>query len=396
MLLPSGDGQPFEAGIYIHWPFCARKCPYCDFNSHVRASVDHQAWLDGLLAELDTIARLYPNLRVASIFFGGGTPSLMPASTVAGLLDRIDHLFGLKSSIEVTLEANPSSVESDRFMGYRAGGVNRLSMGFQSLRDQSLRFLGRLHSANEALKALEIARSHFSSVSFDLIYALPSQTPDDWEQELLEALALGPDHLSLYQLTIEEGTAFWYKARRGDLVIPDEDTATVLFELTHAMTHAAGLPRYEVSNHARLGRESQHNLGYWQGRPYVGIGPGAHGRLPKGKAVVATSQIKRPEDWLKSALAVGWGGADLDPVSRHDRAIEQLMMGLRLAGGVDLSLIEATLGHDPIKSDEHGLIDPEKIEDCINLSLLERTDRGLKATSDGMLLLNRLVSEILR
>ena len=387
--------QPFKAGIYIHWPFCERKCPYCDFNSHVRATIDQAAWRKALVAEVRILARQYPHLTVGSVFFGGGTPSLMPADTVEAVLTSLDKFFGLSSATEITLEANPSSVEAEHFKGYRAAGVNRLSMGFQSLRDHNLRFLGRLHSADEAKSALKVARSVFESVSFDLIYALPDQTQKAWQEELEEALTFSPDHLSLYQLTIEEGTAFYQKAKRGDLVIPDEDAAADLYMLTDQITHAAGLRAYEVSNYAKPGRESRHNLGYWRGLWYAGLGPGAHGRLPnidgKNACGIATVQLKRPEDWLAAVKATGWGGADIEVIDRADRAREIVMMGLRLVEGVDLMHLTDTVGLT-----HTAIFDFDKVDQLARMGLLTWTSDRLTIVGDGRLVINHLAAEILR
>ncbi len=331
-----GTDADADAAIYVHWPFCAKKCPYCDFNSHVREQVDQKAWQQAMLREIETFAANFPNLKAASIFFGGGTPSLMPPDTTAAIIDAVQRFWTPEHPIEITLEANPSSVEAARFSEYAAAGVNRVSIGVQSFKDMSLKFLGRLHSAAEAEQAIKVARDNFSRVSFDLIYALPQQSLEDWRTELRHALEFSPSHLSLYQLTIEEGTAFYHQFQRGKFTLPGEDDAAALFELTQEMTAEAGLPAYEVSNHARPSEQSRHNLAYWQGRPYVGIGPGAHGRLPSDRkgAAIAHQQVRRPEDWLNAVAASGVGLLDVETIEPEERAIEAIMMGLRLAKGV--------------------------------------------------------------
>ncbi len=333
------------AAIYVHWPFCLKKCPYCDFNSHVRDEVSHDRWRAALTREIDSFAERFPGLTASSIFFGGGTPSLMEPETVAAVIERVRHHWG-EDEIEITLEANPSSVEAGRFRAYREAGVNRLSVGIQSLRDDALQFLGRLHNAREALKALEVARDNFDRVSFDLIYARPQQSLEEWRVELTEALAFGPTHLSLYQLTIEEGTAFYHQYKRGKFTLPDEDEAAALYDLTQKITEAAGLPAYETSNHAAPGQESRHNLSYWRGDYYVGIGPGAHGRVPAAGAGAATAhaQIKRPENWLESVEAFGLGTDTTEAVDAEDRFVEAVMMGLRLRQGINLKALEVRFG----------------------------------------------------
>ena len=297
-------------GVYVHWPFCQSKCPYCDFNSHVRESVEHERWARALTAELETMAALAPGREVASVFFGGGTPSLMEPATVQAVLDRIAGLWSMAPNAEITLEANPGSVEADRFAGYAAAGVNRLSLGVQALDDAALGFLGRRHDVAEALRALDVARANFGRVSFDLIYARPQQTVAAWRDELARALAFGTDHLSLYQLTLEQGTRFWTLAGRGEFTLPDEDAAADLYALTQEMTAAAGLPAYEISNHARPGAESRHNLTYWRSGEWVGIGPGAHGRLAGDGGAIARRQHKAPETWLAAVEADGHGTAE--------------------------------------------------------------------------------------
>ena len=332
--------HPSDLALYVHWPFCVSKCPYCDFNSHVRAEVDQVAWREALLADLAHEAALLPGRRLGSVFFGGGTPSLMPPATVAAVLDAASQAWGFAPGIEITLEANPSSVEAARFADLAAAGVNRASLGLQSLDEAALRFLGRAHGVDEGLAALATAQAVFSLVSFDLIYALPGQTLAAWEAELARALGYGIEHLSLYQLTIEPGTRFATEAAAGRLAIPDGDHAADLFEATRAMTAAAGLPAYETSNHARPGAESCHNLTYWRYGDYAGIGPGAHGRRQR----MATVRHRKPENWLAAVARNGHGLASEELLTPHTRATEALLMGLRLAEGVDLARIAALAG----------------------------------------------------
>jgi oxygen-independent coproporphyrinogen-3 oxidase len=327
--------------VYIHWPFCRSKCPYCDFNSHVRERVDPARWSQALCADLDHHAALSPGREVISVFFGGGTPSLMPPETVAALIDRLRSHWPVAADLEITLEANPNSAEAGRFAAFAAAGVNRLSLGVQSLDPAALRFLGRAHDREEAIAAIERARRSFSRFSFDLIYARPGQTNAAWRRELDEALALAGDHLSLYQLTIEPGTAFAALAARGELVPPGEELAAELFEVTQDRLAAHGLPAYEISNHARPGAECRHNLAYWRAGDYLGIGPGAHGRLTRGRAREATRQRRTPEKWLEAVEARGTGLEETTAIGRDAVVTEMLMMGLRLTEGVPRARLEA-------------------------------------------------------
>ena len=340
--------------LYVHWPFCVSKCPYCDFNSHVRASVDQDVWRDALLADLAYEARALPGRRVGSVFFGGGTPSLMPPATVAAVLDAAERAWGFDADVEITLEANPSSVEAARFADLAAAGVNRVSLGLQALDDAALRFLGRAHDVAEGLGALAVAQSTFARVSFDLITARPGQSLAEWEAELARALAFGTEHLSLYQLTIEPGTRFATEAAAGRLQLPEGDFAADLFDATRAMCTAAGLPAYEVSNHARLGAESRHNLTYWRYRDYAGIGPGAHGR----RGGLATRRHRKPENWLAAVARSGHGAQEEVALSPAERAHEALLMGLRLREGVDLARIGAEwVDHAAVdRLNRHGLV----------------------------------------
>jgi oxygen-independent coproporphyrinogen-3 oxidase len=332
-------------GVYVHWPFCAAKCPYCDFNSHVRHQpVDQERFAVAFATELAAMrARTGPR-EVTSIFLGGGTPSLMKPETVASVLDAVAGNWTVPGGIEVTLEANPSSVEAERFRGYRAAGVNRVSLGVQALNDRDLRFLGRLHNVEEALKAIGLARNIFPRLSFDLIYARPDQTLDAWRAELDEAIGYAADHLSLYQLTIEEGTAFHALHAAGKLTVPDEDRAADLYALTQSVTSARGLPAYEISNHARPGAESRHNLTYWRYGEYVGVGPGAHGRFVENGRRIVTIAERVPETWANLVEAKGHGIVDGEMLNGSEEADEFLLMGLRLAEGIDLLRYEALSG----------------------------------------------------
>jgi len=321
--------------IYIHWPFCRSKCPYCDFNSHVRERVDAVAWTNALIADLDRQAELALDHEVVSIFFGGGTPSLMPPETAAALIERVKRHWPAAHTPEITLEANPNSAEAERFAGFAAAGVNRLSLGVQALDPAALKFLGRGHDRDEALAAIRLSRKLFRRTSFDLIYARPGQSVAAWRAELDEALALAGEHLSLYQLTIEPGTAFHTRAAKGELAVPDEGMAAALFETTQERLAAAGMPAYEISNHARPGAESRHNLAYWRYEDYLGIGPGAHGRVTRGGIKYATRQRRLPEAWLKDP-----DFEELTAITRETAVEEMVMMGLRLVEGVSRARLE--------------------------------------------------------
>jgi putative oxygen-independent coproporphyrinogen III oxidase len=339
--------------LYIHWPFCVSKCPYCDFNSHVRASIDQGQWRAALLEDLAYEAASWPHGPVGSIFFGGGTPSLMEPATVAALIHAAESHWGFTADVEITLEANPSSVEAARFADLAAAGVNRVSLGLQSLDEEALRFLGRAHDVAEGLAALDTAQRHFGRVSFDLIYALPDQTDAAWQAELARALAFGTGHVSLYQLTVEPGTRFAALAAKGAFEETDPDEAAGLYELTQAMTEAAGLPAYEISNHARPGEESRHNLAYWLYRPYLGIGPGAHGR----RAGIATARHKKPENFLSALARNGSGLAEETELAPLDAAREALLMGLRLRDGVSLDAVTDALDLEAVaRLERQGLV----------------------------------------
>ena len=366
--------------LYVHWPFCVSKCPYCDFNSHVRADVDQAAWRDALLADLAHEAAALPGRRLGSVFFGGGTPSLMPPATVAAVLQAAERHWGFADNIEITLEANPSSVEAARFADLAAAGVNRVSLGLQALDDDALQFLGRAHDVAEGLGALDVAQREFSRVSFDLIYARPGQRLADWHAELARALAFGTEHLSLYQLTVEPGTRFATEAAKGRLTLPDGDAAADLFEATRATTGAAGLPAYETSNHARPGAESRHNLTYWRYGDYVGIGPGAHGR----RQGMATVRHKKPENWLRAVARNGHGLQAEDLLTPHERATEALVMGLRLAEGVDLAHVAAVGGG-------FAPVDRRAVARLADQGFVELSGDRLRVTESGALLLDAIL-----
>jgi len=371
--------------LYVHWPFCVSKCPYCDFNSHVRDQVDQQAWRDALLADLAYEARALPGRTLGSVFFGGGTPSLMPPATVAAILDAAQRAWTPAADIEITLEANPSSVEAARFADLAAAGVNRVSLGLQSLDDAALGFLGRAHGVDEGLAALATAQRHFARVSFDLIYALPDQRLAAWEAELARALSFGTEHLSLYQLTIEPGTRFATEAAQGRLAVPDGDRAADLFEATRAMTAAAGLPAYETSNHARAGAESRHNLTYWRYGDYAGVGPGAHGR----RDALATQRRRKPENWLAAVARNGHGIEVEEPLTPHERATEALVMGLRLREGVDLTHVAALAGGS-------APIDWTAVARLEAQGLVAREPDRLRVTEAGALLLDAILPLVVR
>jgi putative oxygen-independent coproporphyrinogen III oxidase len=375
--------------IYIHWPFCQSKCPYCDFNSHVRERVDAARWTRALIADLERQAALVPDRAVASVFFGGGTPSLMPAETVAALVARVKALWPVMPDLEVSLEANPNSAEAERFAGFAAAGVNRLSLGIQSLDPEALRFLGRGHDRDEAIAAIRLACNTFARTSFDLIYARPGQTLAAWEEELDEALGLAGEHLSLYQLTIEPGTAFGNRAGRGEVLAADEETGATLFEATQRRLEAAGLPAYEISNHAKPGAECRHNLAYWRYQDYLGIGPGAHGRVTRSGAKFATAQRRTPEAWLAAVEESGTALDELTPVAREEALGEMLMMGLRLVEGVARGRLE-TLAGRPVEEMFAGVL-PRLVEGGF---LTLDADR-LAATAAGRQLLNAVLGALL-
>jgi putative oxygen-independent coproporphyrinogen III oxidase len=376
-------------GVYIHWPFCAAKCPYCDFNSHVRHQpVDQERFAQAFATELRTMREKTGPREVTSIFLGGGTPSLMKPETVGAVLDAVARNWTVPAGIEVTLEANPSSVEAERFLGYRAAGVNRVSLGVQALNDGDLRFLGRLHNVAEALAAIDLARTTFPRLSFDLIYARPGQAPDAWEAELEEAIGYAADHLSLYQLTIEEGTRFHSLHAAGKFVIPDGDEAADLYAVTQSVTAARGLPAYEISNHAVPGAESRHNLTYWRYGEYVGVGPGAHGRFVENGRRVVTVAEKMPETWVNLVEARGHGITGGEVLTRSEEADEFLLMGLRLAEGIDLARYE-TLSGKGFSPARLSVLQEEGLVAAIGNS-------RLRATPSGMIVLDAVVADLAR
>jgi oxygen-independent coproporphyrinogen-3 oxidase len=378
-------GEAF--GVYIHWPFCLSKCPYCDFNSHVRhAEIDETRFVRAFAAEIAATAARAPGRTVSTIFFGGGTPSLMKPQTVGAILDTVAQHWAVAPDVEVTLEANPTSVEATRFAGYRSAGVNRVSLGVQALDDAALKALGRMHTADEALAAVAIARGAFECYSFDLIYARPGQTAPAWRAELTRAITEAAEHLSLYQLTIEEETPFAALHAAGKLTVPDGDHARELYDLTREVCAAAGLPAYEISNHARPGAECRHNLVYWRYHEYAGIGPGAHGRLDIEGRRHATATEKRPEAWLMRVEATGNGVVTDDALSRVEASDEFLLMGLRLAEGIDLARFAALAG---------GPLAEKQIAELTTHGLVETTPDGrLRVTADGFPLLDAIVADL--
>jgi oxygen-independent coproporphyrinogen-3 oxidase len=384
-LTRTDDPAPF--GVYVHWPFCLSKCPYCDFNSHVRhGGVDQARYLAAFAREIATTAARVPGRTVSSVFLGGGTPSLMAPETVGGILDAIAKHWAVAPDVEVTLEANPTSVEATRFRGYRAAGVNRVSLGVQAMDDASLQGLGRLHTAQEAMAAVAIARATFERYSFDLMYARPGQTPAEWATELNGAIDEAAEHLSLYQLTIEEGTPFHALHASGKLILPDEATARTFYDMTQDICAARGLPAYEISNHARPGAECRHNLVYWRGHDYAGVGPGAHGRLDIDGARHATATEKRPEVWLMRVEAHGHGLITDDVLNCEERADEYLLMGLRLAEGIDPRRYAALAGRT---------LDPARIALLSDEGAIVVDGGGrLRVTQSGFPLLDAVVADL--
>ena len=402
--LPQGEGEkacaPDDLAVYIHWPFCLLKCPYCDFNSHVRERIDIAAWQAAYLRQIRACAARTGPRRVTSLYFGGGTPSLMPPETAGAIIEAVAEAWTLERAAEITLEANPAAVDRERFSGFAAAGVNRVSIGVQSFDDRELQFLGRNHSAGDARQALRLARRYFGRFSFDLIYALAGQTAADWRRQLRGALAEAGDHLSLYQLTVEPGTAFHAQWARGELATPDDDTAGGLYETAQEVTEAAGLPAYEISNHARPGAESRHNLTYWRYGDYAGIGPAAHGRLTLAGARHATRHHRAPEVWLERALRTD------DPlaaergstvVSGAEAVVEAVMMGLRTAEGVPLARL-AALSDDPegVPDDVWAALDRDAVARLAEAGLLEDEPDRLRATPAGRQRLNAVLAAILR
>jgi oxygen-independent coproporphyrinogen-3 oxidase len=386
---------PKDISLYIHWPFCKAKCPYCDFNSHVREGVDHGAWQAALLAELAYWQARLRGRRLTSIFLGGGTPSLMPPALVAALIEAARAGWTVCDDVEITLEANPTSVEAGSFAGFRQAGVNRLSMGAQSLRPERLAFLGREHSVEEAKAALNVAFQHFDRVSFDLIYTTPGQSLAEWQEELREAIAMGVDHLSLYQLTIEPGTAFYQQHRRKLWELPEDELAAALYEVTQDITAAAGLPSYEISNHAAPGQESRHNLAYWQAADWVGIGPGAFGRWIEtgqhGEMLRLESRtLRSPERWLNAVQTQGHGVEGWQQESRAEYLEEMLFSGLRLVEGIERKKLE-----DWAEKPWEFLIPPTLWHELVSEGWMEATASHIRASTKGRMILNRLLEELL-
>jgi len=381
---------PDDLALYVHWPFCRALCPYCDFNSHVREDVDHARWREALTAELEYYAARVPGRRLTSIFFGGGTPSLMAPDTARAVIERARGLFIPDPDLEITLEANPTSAEAAVLDGFAEAGVNRVSLGVQSLDEAALSALGRTHGTADARAAIGHAQARFPRMSFDLIYARPGQTPEAWEAELAEAIDLARGHLSAYQLTIEPGTPFYLAAARGALELPGEDDSTRMFEITQGRLEAAGLPAYEISNHAAPGEESRHNLAYWRHRDYVGIGPGAHGRVTSGGQVHATRQHRAPDIWLERVTQHGHATQQDDPLSDRDLVEEVTMMGLRLAEGLDAARFAARTG-----TRLEDAFDPDARDRLIAAGYLESDTKGLRATAEGRQRLNAVVAALL-
>jgi oxygen-independent coproporphyrinogen-3 oxidase len=379
------DWQAAGFGIYVHWPYCAAKCPYCDFNSHVAATIDHARWISSYLVEVERYFQETGPRLLRSVFFGGGTPSLMDPATVAEVIAAIRARWPVANDLEITLEANPGSVEVGRFRAFREAGVTRVSLGLQALNDPDLRRLGRIHSAAEGLAALEVARATFDRVSFDLIYARQDQTPDDWRAELRRALGLRPDHLSLYQLTVEPGTAFADRLARGGLRgLPDEDRAADLWDMTQDMTAAAGLPPYETSNHARPGAESIHNRIYWQSGDWLGIGPGAHGRLTLQGTRLATEAIRAPAAWLDAVERRGTGESGRETLTVDEWAAEFLMMGLRLTEGIEMARWTRLSGDRPLP-----------LASLLDDGMMTLSDDRLRVTATGRPVLNAILRALL-
>ncbi len=376
--------------IYIHWPFCKKKCPYCDFNSHVRDDINHEKWADAYIQEIDYIAQKTKDRLVTSIFFGGGTPSLMKAKTVERIIDHIQKTWRVANNIEITLEANPTSIEAKKFEDFKSAGINRVSIGVQSLRNKDLKFLGRDHSAKEAIQAVDLANNIFDRVSFDLMYARPEQTIQSWEEELEEALQHVKDHLSLYQLTIERGTLFYTQHARGDFRIPEPDQAGDFFEITQQILGAKNMPAYEISNHALEGQESIHNLAYWHYADYIGIGPGAHGRLTLNRQKFATRNHRAPEVWLDKVFQKGHGYHNFEMITVDEAFSEMMMMGMRLKQGIAIQNIE-----DLTAKNWQEVLRMDKLETLENEGFLILSKTHIKPTLEGMQRLNSLLSFLL-
>ena len=374
-------------GLYIHWPFCQSKCPYCDFNSHVSSNIDQEAWTEAYLSEISNNYHHSSEKILNTVFFGGGTPSLMPSKTIETIITHILSLWKTSNQLEITLEANPTSIDVSRFKEYRSAGVNRVSVGVQSLDDTSLKYLGRLHTGKDAIIAVQTAQSVFDRVSFDLIYARQNQTIKAWEEELLSALSLGTNHMSLYQLTIEDGTVFGDRAKVGKLPgLPSEDLSADMYTLTQEIMSSNRLPLYEVSNHAFLGEESRHNLIYWRGGDFIGIGPGAHGRYYQGPKRKATVMTKNPNKWLSQIKKLGHGAEPSTVLSKSDEALEYLMMSARLVEGTDLKFLEAL---------DSNLLNYNNIKGLTKLGLIFVKNERIVVTPEGRPVLNSVLSELI-
>lgn len=378
-------------GVYIHWPFCLAKCPYCDFNSHVHDTIDHDVWTQSYLKEIEHTAHLLPNKTVDTVFFGGGTPSLMKPQQIDAILNKIKSVWKTRPDWEVTLEANPTSVEIQKFQDFRAAGINRVSVGIQSLNEDDLRFLGRKHSVREARAALDVAGQTFDRFSFDLIYARPNQTIQRWQQELDEALKIAKTHISLYQLTIEQGTPFYTQHARGEFKIPDQDHGADLYDVTQDVMTKHGLPAYEISNHAAEDQQSQHNLIYWRYKDYAGIGPGAHGRITFNGQKKATRTHRAPEIWLDRVSKTGHGYQPFEDVNEMQRVQECLMMGLRLSEGVPWERL-----HQEYGSDAKQMLNIKNIQHLISENIMQDDGVTLSATTAGRRCLNAVLPYILR
>ncbi|MCW9032890.1 MAG: radical SAM family heme chaperone HemW [Alphaproteobacteria bacterium] len=380
------NAETSPLGLYIHWPFCVSKCPYCDFNSHTVEALDEGVWLLAYLSELERYHRQTQGREISTIFFGGGTPSLMAPKTVNAILAKAAELWPMAPDLEITLEANPTTAEAGRFKDFEKAGVNRLSIGVQSFDENALRFLGRAHGVNEAEKTIELAANTFPRFSFDLIYGLPDQSLENWQAELGHALSFKPEHLSVYQLTIEQGTVFF---KQGIEAI-ESDLGADFYELTNEILNGAGLPAYEISNHAKPGSECRHNLIYWRGQDYIGIGPGAHGRLTTPQGVLATQEIPKPTSWLKGVQQSKFLAPYTEVLTPKDRQIELILMGLRLKEGITLKRYEYQSGEKLL-----SVISRKSLNEFIELDLLVLDNVSLKATAEGMLVLNHLIKRLL-
>jgi putative oxygen-independent coproporphyrinogen III oxidase len=376
--------------LYVHWPFCLSRCPYCDFNAHVRETIDQSRWRDALLAELSYWASQTPGRTLTSIFFGGGTPSLMDPATTSAVIEKAAKHWSFADDIEITLEANPTSIETAKFTDLKAGGVNRVSIGVQALDNDALKFLGRGHDRDQALAALKLAEKTFPRFSFDLIYARPGQTSSSWTNELREALSLAGDHLSLYQLTIEKGTPFFVDEKAGAFVLPKEENAAELFNVTQEICDQHGMPAYEISNHARPGSECRHNITYWEGGDYVGAGPGAHGRLTINNTVYATEQIPGPENWLEEVEVSGHATRNRTAIDADGRVEEIFMMGLRLTEGLSRDVFWARTGMEL-----EDALEPRRLRSLLTENYLVLDSKGLRTTGEGRLRLNAILAALL-